>query len=167
MGLNNGYCYLLCNLPLIRLNARLHTRIRTTVRAYGQSLSVWLLARRIALIGPSSPVGWRCSWLSARRARVGSLSRTRTAHRTGWCATLSRDSAAPLCACAHTSACHARSTTLHVSERCASDALTDTKRESESIGDISNRRDHQVSRLENCREIRTEYWDHCRRVAQL
>lgn len=60
-----------------------------------------------------------------------------------------------LCACAHTSACHARRTTLY--ERCASDALTDkahTRREyfeSESTNGtfriiaISRRRDFQLS----------------------
>lgn len=62
-----------------------------------------------------------------------------------------------LCACAHTSACHARRTTLYVPERCASDALTDeahTRREyfeSESTNGIfriiaiSRRRDFQLS----------------------
>lgn len=45
----------------------------------------------------------------------------------GGAPTLSRDFAAPLCACAHTSTCHARRTTLYVPERCASAALTDNE----------------------------------------
>lgn len=62
----------------------------------GEWASMWsilgcrVVAQRTILIGPSPPVGWRGLWLSARRACLDSLSRTRTAHRWGCCIALCR-----------------------------------------------------------------------------
>lgn len=96
------------------------TNIRSIIvypSACAKDSADWFVAGRLT----------RGSWLSARRAVVGSLSRTRTAHRLGWCVVLSRESAPPLCACAHTPACHARYTTLHVFEACALYWLTNAR----------------------------------------
>lgn len=73
-----------------------------------------VVAQRTTLIGPSPPVGWRGLWLSARRACLDSLSRTRTAHRWGCCVALSRHLLLSVYACVRTygSGCHASRTTL-------------------------------------------------------
>lgn len=109
------------------------------------SASIWSIIECLAARAEDS-ADWSvvAGWLT-RLVAFGSPSSSRLAQSYSnrasdrvVCYPLSRFRGSVVCVCAYVSACHARRTTLYVPERCASDALTDTKRESESTDDCLN-----------------------------